>query len=127
MFEPTTVFSSFSVVDALQAREFYRGMLGLEVVDEGYGSTIHLPGGTTLFFYPKGEAHVPATYTILNFVVTDIDAAVAELKHRGMSFDQNEYTDNLGIQRGIMSARGPDQAWFKDPSGNILSVLKLAR
>lgn len=126
MFQPTSAFSGFSVDDSAKAREFYSEVLGLEVINHGYGTNIQIPGGSSVFFYPKGTDHIPATYTILNFVVDDIDSAVDALTQQGIVFDHGQYSDEKGIQRGIAAGRGPDQAWFKDPAGNILSVLKLA-
>jgi catechol 2,3-dioxygenase-like lactoylglutathione lyase family enzyme len=126
MFEPKSAFSGFSVDSSVKAREFYSTTLGLEVTKHGYGTRIHLPGGAVVFFYPKGAAHKPTTYTTLNLVVDNIDEAVETLKARGIEFDAGEHTDEKGIQRGIASGMGPDQAWFKDPAGNIISVLKEA-
>lgn len=117
-------FSGFSVTSSAEAREFYSQTLGLEITKHGYGTHIHLPGGATVFFYPKGAGHTPATYTILNLVVDDIDEAVDQLKAKGVHFDAGKFSDSKGIQRGIKTGKGPDQAWFKDPSGNIISVLK---
>lgn len=126
MFEPIAAFSGFSVDDLARAREFYTATLGLKVVDEeGMGLTLHLPGDVSVFVYSK-EDHRPATFTVLNFVVEDIDGAVDELKRRGVSFERYEGlpADERGIVRGISSNRGPDVAWFEDPAGNILSVLQ---
>ncbi len=119
-----SAFSGFSVSDNSKARTFYKDTLNLTVEEQDYGTTIHLPGGATVFFYPKGEAHVPANYTILNFEVDDIDAAVNELKKRGVTFQSQEHTDEKGIQRGIANNMGPDIAWFTDPAGNILSIMQ---
>lgn len=123
MFEPIGGFSGFSVRSARATRQFYRDVLGLDVRPHGYGTFVTLPGGNTVFFYPKGARHRPADFTILNLVVPDIDAAVDALASRGVEFEHYPYTDAKGIQRGLASGRGPDQAWFTDPSGNILSVL----
>jgi len=124
MLKLTGGFSGFSVQSSADAREFYEKILGLEVVKHGYGTFIHLPDGTRIFFYPKGPAHQPATYTILNLTVDDIDEAVDELERRGVVFEHYAHTDSKGVQRGIASGKGPDQAWFQDPSGNIISILK---
>ena len=89
------------------------------------GLTLHLPGGSTVFVYPKKD-HVPATYTMLNFVVGDIDGAVDDLARKGVKFehyDSGAKTDAKGIVRGIAAKQGPDIAWFKDPAGNFISVL----
>lgn len=125
MFNPTSAFSGFSVDDLSAARAFYSEKLGLEVTDAGVGLHIHLPGGDTpVFAYPKGPAHQPATFTILNFRVEDIDTALGELVLRGVTFEQYENTDEKGVLRGLTNSMGPDIAWFKDPAGNILSILQ---
>jgi catechol 2,3-dioxygenase-like lactoylglutathione lyase family enzyme len=125
MFQPKTAFSGFSVNDLARAKAFYTQTLGLHVVEEGGGLQLHLPGGGAAFAYPK-DHHQPATFTILDFVVDDIDAAVDELKSRGVSFEryQGMGQDEKGIMRGISQNMGPDIAWFKDPAGNILAVLQ---
>ena len=125
MFTPTAAFSGFSVDDIDKAKEFYHAKLGLKVEDEGkMGLRIHLPGGGQAFAYPK-EDHQPAAYTMLNFVVDDIDAAVDELKKRGITFEVYEgfHQDDKGIARGKAQNMGPDIAWFKDPAGNIVAVM----
>ena len=126
MFKPKTAFSGFSVNDLAKAKAFYTQTLGLQVVEEGVGLRLHLPGGGTAFAYPKDD-HQPATFTLLDFVVDDIDEAVDELKSRGVSFDRYEgmSQDEKGILRGISQNRGPDIAWFKDPAGNFLAVLQM--
>ena len=125
MFTPTAAFSGFSVDDIDKAKEFYHAKLGLKVEDEGkMGLRIHLPGGGQAFAYPK-EDHQPAAYTMLNFVVDDIDAAVDELNKRGNTFEVYEgfHQDDKGIARGKAQNMGPDIAWFKDPAGNIVAVM----
>jgi predicted enzyme related to lactoylglutathione lyase len=125
MFNPTTAFSGFSVDDLAAAKEFYATTLGLTVDPDGVGARLHLPGGGTVFIYPK-ENHQPASFTILNFAVEDIDAAVDELAGRGVKFERYEGmtgVDAKGIMRGREHNIGPDIAWFLDPAGNILSVL----
>ena len=126
MFQPKTAFSGFSVNDLAKAKEFYTQTLGLKVVEEGVGLRLHLPGGGTAFAYPKDD-HQPATFTLLDFVVDDIDEAVDELNSRGVSFDRYEGMpqDEKGIMRGIAQNMGPDIAWFKDPAGNFLAVLQM--
>ncbi len=115
-------FSGFSVKDLAEAKRFYSEVLGVEVEEIPAG--LQLKVGNGILVYPK-ENHEPSTYTILNFPVDDIDAAVAELKEKGVKFELYPgVTDHVGIARGIASNRGPDIAWFKDPAGNILSVLK---
>ena len=126
MFQPKTAFSGFSVNDLAKAKEFYTQTLGLKVVEEGVGLRLHLPGGGTAFACPKDD-HQPATFTLLDFVVDDIDEAVDELKRRGVSFERyaDMSQDEKGIMRGIAQNRGPDIAWFKDPAGNMLAVLQM--
>ena len=126
MFQPKTAFSGFSVNDLAKAKAFYTQTLGLQVVEEGVGLRLHLPGGGTAFAYPK-EDHQPATFTLLDFVVDDIDEAVDELKSRGVSFERyaGMSQDEKGIVRGIAQNMGPDIAWFKDPAGNFLAVLQM--
>ena len=127
MFTVKSAFSGFSVTNQEEAKKFYSETLGLKVDDNGMGLQIHLPGGTTVFAYPK-ENHEPATFTILNFVVENIDGAVDELVKHGVKFEIYEgfpfKQDEKGIARGLSVHQGPDIAWFKDPSGNILSVLQ---
>jgi catechol 2,3-dioxygenase-like lactoylglutathione lyase family enzyme len=121
MFENTTAFSGFAVDDIEAAKKFYGDTLGLKT-SEQYGLlTLHLAGGRDTLVYPKPD-HTPATYTILNFRVDDIDAAVDELTGRGVELEKY---DGLGQdQKGINRAGGPYIAWFKDPAGNILAVLQ---
>jgi len=124
MFKDTKAFSGFSVDDLAAAKAFYAQTLGLEVEDSPAGLTLKIAGGNGTLVYPK-DNHVPATFTILNFPVADIDQAVDELTKRGVTFEQYEQlTDERGIARGITAGQGPDIAWFKDPAGNILSVLQ---
>ncbi|CAN5553750.1 hypothetical protein BH09ACT4_BH09ACT4_19540 [soil metagenome] len=117
-------FSGFSVSDQAAALTFYRDALGLEVVDTGMGLELRLGGTTHVFVYPK-EDHVPATFTVLNFEVADIDAAVDQLVAAGVTILRYEgaHQDDKGIARGKSAGMGPDIAWFTDPAGNILSVL----
>jgi catechol 2,3-dioxygenase-like lactoylglutathione lyase family enzyme len=128
MLKSVAAFSGFSVNDLAKAKEFYTGTLGLELADDEMGLRLRLPGGGEVFVYEKGEAHQPATFTILNFVVEDVDAAVEELTKAGVAFEHYDTeqikTDEKGIARGLAAKMGPDIAWFKDPAGNILSVLQ---
>lgn len=124
MFEDTHAFSSFSVDDLPAATEFYGGVLGLEVSrdDDMNILILHIASGADIVVYPKGENHQPATYTVLNFSVDDIEDTVDELTERGIRFEQYEgelETDEKGIHRG-----NPLMAWFRDPAGNILSVIE---
>jgi len=124
MFKDTKAFSGFSVNDLQKAQEFYGRTLGLDVTKEKEGLVLHIAGGGKIFIYPKPN-HVPATFTILNFSVDNVEKAVDELTKRGVRFEvYNEgelKTDEKGILRG---ERGPTIAWFKDPAGNFLSVLE---
>jgi predicted enzyme related to lactoylglutathione lyase len=122
MFSNTTAFNSFAVNDIDAARSFYGDTLGVTVSDGPMGVlSLDLAGGRSTMIYPKPD-FTPATYTILNFAVDDVDAAVEELGSRGVDFERYEglEQDDKGIARG----EGPDIAWFKDPAGNILAVLK---
>ena len=121
MFANTKAFSGFAVDDLEAAKKFYGETLGLKT-SERYGLlTLHLAGGRDTLVYPKPD-HVPATYTILNFQVDDIDAAVDELARRSVRLERY---DGLGQdERGINRAGGPYIAWIKDPAGNILAVLQ---
>lgn len=119
MFEHTKAFSGFSVDDVAKARKFYSETLGLRVSEDHGMLTLHIEGGRDTLVYPKPN-HEPATYTILNFPVDDIDAAVAELTSRGVRFEMLDGVD----EKGIMRRGGPLIAWFKDPAGNFLSVIQ---
>ena len=125
MFKPKGAFSGFSVNDLAKAKEFYTKILGLQVEDGVGGVRIRLPGGGMVWAYPKKD-HQPAAFTMLNFKVDDIDEAVDDLTSRGVKFERYAGipADSKGILRGIATKRGPDIAWFKDPAGNILSVLE---
>jgi catechol 2,3-dioxygenase-like lactoylglutathione lyase family enzyme len=126
MLKAKAAFSGFSVDNLAKAKEFYAKILGLKVDVEGVGVRLQLPGGGSVFAYPK-DNHQPASFTILNFVVDNIDEAVDELAQLGVQIEHYEIgpkTDEKGILRGRKQNLGPDIAWFKDPAGNILSVLK---
>jgi len=115
-------FSGFAVPDLEAARRFYGDTLGIEVSEENDLLTLHLAGDRPTMIYPKPDFE-PATYTILNFQVEDIDAAVEELTSRGVEFEKY---DGFGQdEKGIARDAGPPIAWFKDPAGNILAVLQL--
>ncbi len=121
MFENTKAFSGFSVDDVPRAKEFYGETLGLRVSEE-YGMLwLHIAGDRDILVYPKAD-HTPATYTILNFLVDDIEKAVDELAERGVRFERYENSDT--DERGIYRGGGPVIAWFKDPAGNVLSVIQ---
>jgi catechol 2,3-dioxygenase-like lactoylglutathione lyase family enzyme len=121
MFANTKAFSGFAVDDVPKARKFYGETLGLKTSEEYGLMTLHLAGDRPTLVYPKPD-HTPATYTILNFPVDDIEQAVDELAARGMRFERYDglEQDEKGISRG----GGPDIAWFKDPAGNVISVLQ---
>ena len=123
MLTDSHAFSGFSSDDIPKAKEFYGGTLGLEVEEQDGMLTLKLGGGANVIVYPK-DNHEPATYTMLNFPVKDIDAAVDELTRSGVEFER--YGESFDQdERGIMRGSGPPIAWFNDPAGNILSVLQL--
>jgi len=119
MFEHTKAFSGFSVNDIPKAMQFYGETLGVRVTEEHGMLHLHIAGDRDTLIYPKAD-HRPATFTILNFPVEDIESAVEELGSRGVRFERYDSTD----EKGIMRQGGPLIAWFKDPAGNILSVLQ---
>jgi catechol 2,3-dioxygenase-like lactoylglutathione lyase family enzyme len=121
MFENTKAFSGFAVDDVEKAREFYGETLGLKTSEEYGLLTLHLAGDRPTLVYPKPD-HRPADYTILNFPVDDIDKAVDELAARGVRVER--YDGFEQDEKGIQRAEGPYIAWFKDPAGNVLSVLQ---
>jgi catechol 2,3-dioxygenase-like lactoylglutathione lyase family enzyme len=122
MFADSSAFSGFSVDDVDKARQFYGETLGLRVSEENGMLHLHLAGGQNILVYPKPN-HTPATFTILNFPVPDIDAAVDELAARGVRLERYDgfNQDEKGILRDDQS---PPIAWFTDPAGNVLSVLQ---
>lgn len=126
MFKDTQAFSGFAVDDMNKAKQFYGETLGLDTSDEAGGILVlQLAGDRPTIVYPS-PGMTPASYTILNFRVDDIDAAVDELTSRGIQIERYEgfNQDDKGIARGIVANEGPDIAWFKDPAGNVLSVLQ---
>jgi len=124
MFEHKNIFSGFSTNDLQKAKAFYSGILGIKVNEKTEMSVLELDwgnGGTSVIY--EKPNHTPATFTVLNIVVNDVEKAVDELSNKGISFEQYEgdlKTDAKGIFRG----GGPVIAWFKDPAGNILSVIE---
>lgn len=128
MFKNSKAFSSFSVDDIGKAKEFYGQTLGLEVSEDSNMGILNLllASNTKILIYPKTKSHQPASFTVLNFPVDDIDEAVNELNSRGVQFehyDDEAYNmDEKGISRSM--GEEPDIAWFKDPAGNILSVIE---
>ncbi len=127
MFKKTKAFSSFSVNDIRKAKEFYSKTLGLEVSEmSGEMSgllNLHIAGGTDILIYPKPN-HTPATFTILNFPVDNVEDAVEQLTKRGVRFEIYDMDEIKTDEKGIFRGEGPRIAWFKDPAGNILSVLE---
>jgi catechol 2,3-dioxygenase-like lactoylglutathione lyase family enzyme len=123
MLADSKAFSGFSVEDATAARRFYEETLGLRVSDEGMHGImrLHLGGATDVLVYAKAD-HTPATFTVLNFPVPDVEKAVDELTARGVRFEQ--YENPPTDAKGIMRAGGPLIAWFTDPSGNVFSVIQ---
>ncbi|MGH3076827.1 MAG: VOC family protein [Gaiellaceae bacterium] len=119
MFKDTKAYSGFSVDDVEKARKFYGETLGLETSTEHGMLELRLGGGAAVLVYPKPN-HVPATFTVLNFPVADIDEAVDELTRAGVRFER--YDEFEQDEKGIARNGGPDIAWFKDPAGNVLSV-----
>jgi predicted enzyme related to lactoylglutathione lyase len=124
MFKDSPAFSGFSVDDIEVAKDFYSNVLGIKVSENEMGFlNLHIAGGNPILVYPKPN-HEPATYTILNFPVSDIDEAVDELTRRGVRFEH--YTGEMQTdEKGIMRGNGPAIAWFKDPAGNYLSVAQI--
>jgi predicted enzyme related to lactoylglutathione lyase len=124
MLQHSKAFSGFSVDDLDAAKKFYGKTLGLVVEENEQGLMLCTSGSNGVFVYAKPE-HVPATFTILNFPVADIDAAVSALGAVGIVFEHYEgMTDEKGIARGLDANRDPSIAWFKDPAGNYLSVIQ---
>ena len=121
MFESSKAFSGFSVDDVAKAKKSYGQTLGMRVAEDDGMLWLHVENGTSVLLYPKRD-HTPASFTVLNFPVDDIDRAVDELTERGVRFERYDKfeTDEKGIMRG----NGPQIAWFTDPAGNVLSVLQ---
>ena len=123
MLREAHAFSGFSTDDIAKEKAFYADLLGLDVTESDGMLTLNLPAGHTVLIYPKGEQHQPATYTALNFEVGDIDTTVDRLTEAGVAFEH--YGPDAGQdERGIARGSGPPIAWFKDPAGNILSVIQ---
>ena len=119
--------AGMSVDDAAAAIAFYRDALGLPVQEEEYGFRLTV-GGSTVFVYPKGEAHEPATYTAIYLDVPDIDAAVDEVAAAGIALERYDGMpqDDRGVMRGLRSGDGPDIAWFLDPARNVIAIAQSA-
>ena len=123
MLTDSLAFGGFSCDDVPAAKEFYGLVLGLEVTEENGMLTLHLGGDRPTLVYPKGDQHVPASFTIINFPVDDVEAAVDELTARGVNFEKYEGSPMSTDDKGVFRKGGPLIAWFKDPAGNILSVI----
>ncbi len=123
MFASTKAFSGFAVDDIGAAKQFYAETLGLEVTEENGMLTLHIAGDRPVLVYPKPN-HTPASFTILNFPVEDIEPAVDQLAARGVVFERYEGTPAATDEKGIFRGGGPLIAWFTDPAGNVLSVVE---
>ena len=121
-FKNTKAFSSFSVRDLEQAKKFYGQTLGLEISETDEGLILQTKGGNDVFIYPKPD-HIPATFTVLNFVVDDVDKAVDELAKMGIRFQIYDEGELKTDKRGVFQGK-PRIAWFRDPAGNFLSILE---
>lgn len=125
MLKDNYTFNSFTTNDMAATKHFYADTLGLKVIENEIEIFEIQAGGSNKFvIYPKGDDHVPASFTVLNFTVNDIDKVVEDLTQKGITFEQYDApikTDDKGICRG--EGKGPDIAWFKDPAGNILSII----
>jgi catechol 2,3-dioxygenase-like lactoylglutathione lyase family enzyme len=125
MFRDSAAYSGFSTNDVAKAKDFYARTLGLDVSESNGMLTLNLGGGGKVLIYPK-DNHEPATFTVLNFPVADIDRAADQLIEAGVRFERYEGSphDERGIVRPPDPSYGPPIAWFKDPAGNILSILE---
>ncbi len=125
MFKPVQSYSGFSINDLASAKQFYAEILGLQVTEEGPGIRIQHVGGGSALAYVKDD-HEPASYTVLDFEVANINEAVEALSLAGVQLERYEGMpqDEMGIMRGLSRGEGPDIAWFKDPSGNVLAILQ---
>ena len=126
MLKHSKAFSGFSAGDIQTAKKFYSETLGLDVSESHGLLTLRLAGGDNVLIYPKPN-HVPATFTVLNFPVKDVELAVGELTKRGVRFEIYDLPNLKTDKKGIMRGNGPTIAWFKDPAGNILSVIEGAK
>ncbi|HST29919.1 MAG TPA: VOC family protein [Chthoniobacterales bacterium] len=126
MLKESKAFSGFAAPDIEKAKRFYRETLGLKVSEDHGLLTLHFASGNNVLIYPKPN-HVPATFTVLNFPVEDVDLAVDELKKRGVQFEHYNQGELKTDEKGIMRGNGPTIAWFKDPAGNIFSVLEATK
>ena len=123
MLENSKAFSGFAAPDIAEEKKFYSQTLGLKTSEDHGLLRLHLNGGNNVLIYPKPN-HVPATFTVLNFPVRDVDRAVDDLTRRGVRFEIYDLPDLKTDKKGVMRGNGPTIAWFKDPAGNILSVIE---
>jgi len=123
MLKESKAFSGFSVNDIQKTKDFYGRTLGLQVSESHGLLTLQLAGGNKVLIYPKVN-HAPATFTVLNFPVENVDESVDELAKRGVRFEIYDESDIKTDEKGIMRGNGPTIAWFKDPAGNVLSVIE---
>ena len=123
MLEKSKAFSGFAAPDIAAAKKFYGDTLGLKVSEDHGLLRLHIAGGNNVLIYPKPN-HVPASFTVLNFPVDDVGLAVDELMKRGVRFEVYDTPEIKTDEKGIMRGNGPTIAWFKDPAGNILSVVE---
>lgn len=128
MLKDNHAFSGFSVKDLEEAKRFYSATLGVDTTQDNMGLHLNIPGNSPIFVYQKDD-HEPATFTILNFIVDNIDASIAKMTDKGVVFEPYDFgggakTDEKGVLRGRSANMGPDIAWFKDPSGNVLSIVQ---
>ena len=126
MLRDSKAFSGFSAGDIQTAKKFYSETLGLDVTESHGLLTLRLAGGNNVLIYPKPN-HVPATFTVLNFPVKDVELAVDELTKRGVRFEMYDLPNLKTDKKGIMRGNGPTIAWLKDPAGNILSIIEEAK
>ena len=126
MLKESSAFSGFSVNDIQKAKDFYGRTLGLQVSESHGLLTLQLAGGNKVLIYPKVN-HAPATFTVLNFPVENVDESVDELAKRGVRLEIYDESDIKTDEKGIMRGKGPTIAWFKDPAGNVLSVIEETR
>jgi len=126
MLKQSKAFTGFSVNDIQKAKDFYGRTLGLQVSESHGLLTLQLAGGNKVLIYPKVN-HAPATFTVLNFPVENVDESVDELAKRGVRFEIYDESDIKTDEKGIMRGNGPTIAWFKDPAGNVLSVIEETR
>ena len=122
MLKDTKAFSGYSVNDLEAAKRFYGETLGIEISENAAGLGLELAGGQRVFMYPKDD-HEPATFTVLNFQAEDVEATVDALTERGVEFERYEGTPIETDEKGVFRGEGPLIAWFKDPAGNVISVI----